>query len=425
MGHIRQANPNNLRPRGMDARIANFVEVDLAAHVESYREELITFRRRLHQHPEVAFKEQRATQWLHDRLQAAGLSPRILPCGTGLACDVGSGPEGVGSVVALRADLDALPIDDEKDVPYRSAVAGVAHACGHDVHTAVVLGAGLVLLDLSKDMALPHTVRLIFQPAEETAAGALEVLRSGELGGVHKVLALHCDPSLEVGMIGLRSGAITSACDFITLELAHSPAAAETGRGRVNLVAAWAAINSSLANAISRQRDVASPISVIWGQISGADDAATNGAPHVVARGTVRCLDEATWRSAADRLRGLIDNFAAANGVEAKVTYDRGTPPTVNDPLITAEFESAVALALGPLNVSQAEQSLGGEDFAWYLRDIPGSLVRLGVRNPADVIRRDLHQGSFDVDESAIEIGVRAFVAAALLSEPFPPSPSV
>lgn len=180
--------------------------------------EMVGVRRDIHAHPEVAWNEVRTTGVVVDRLRQAGLDARLLPGGTGLTCEVVGRP--AGPVVALRADLDALPIDDEKTVDYRSTRPGVAHACGHDVHTAAVLGAGLALARLAAADALPGRVRLVFQSAEEVLpGGALAALAAGALEGVDRVFALHCDPRFEAGTFALRTGPITAATDQVTVRL--------------------------------------------------------------------------------------------------------------------------------------------------------------------------------------------------------------
>ena len=179
---------------------------------------MVALRRDIHAHPELAWHEVRTSALVKDVLVHAGLAPTSLPGGTGLVCDIGG--LGLGPTVALRADLDALPIDDEKDVAYRSSIPGVAHACGHDVHTAVVLGAGLGLARLAAAGALPGRVRLVFQPAEEVLpGGAVAALAAGALEGVGRVFALHCDPRLDVGSVAVRAGPITAAMDSLTVRL--------------------------------------------------------------------------------------------------------------------------------------------------------------------------------------------------------------
>jgi amidohydrolase len=202
----------------------NDLSADLDAFLAASEQELTGFRRDLHANPEPGYAEQRTTRLLAERLAAVGLRPVVLPKGTGLLVDIGisENPESGDQerrVVALRADLDALPMPDEKDVPYRSTVPGVCHACGHDVHTTVLLGTGLFLAGQASAGLLPGRVRLIFQPAEELGTGAQDVIAAGGLESVGRIFALHCDPRLDVGMLGVRSGPITAACDLIKVTL--------------------------------------------------------------------------------------------------------------------------------------------------------------------------------------------------------------
>ena len=199
----------------------NDLLADLDGFLAGHDAELIEFRRDLHAHPELAYAEQRTTRRVALRLAAEGLRPVILPKGTGLIVDIGSEqkPYTERPVVALRADLDALPMADEKDVPYRSTVPNACHACGHDVHTTILLGTGLYLAEQAAAGSLPGRVRLVFQPAEEAASGALDVLAAGGIASVGRIFALHCDPRLDAGHLGVRSGAITAACDKIEVRV--------------------------------------------------------------------------------------------------------------------------------------------------------------------------------------------------------------
>jgi len=199
----------------------NDLLADLDAFLAEHEAELIEFRRDLHAHPELAFNEHRTTRRVAQRLAAAGLRPVILPKGTGMLVDIGSEqvPYTERPVVGLRADMDALPMTDDKDVPYRSTVPNACHACGHDVHTAVLLGTGLFLAGQAAAGLLPGRVRLVFQPAEEAAGGALDVLAAGGMASVGRIFALHCDPRLDAGQLGVRSGAITAACDRIEVRV--------------------------------------------------------------------------------------------------------------------------------------------------------------------------------------------------------------
>ena len=375
----------------------------LAEHEAS----LVAFRRHLHQRPELGRHEHETTRALCERLAAAGLSPQVLAVGTGLVCDVGSGD---GPVVVLRADIDALPLPDEKDVPYRSHVPGVCHACGHDVHTTVVLGAGLVLAG----MDLPGRVRLVFQPAEELMpGGALDVLAEGWLDGASSVFGLHCDPALEVGRVGLKSGPITAAAD--TLEVVLTGPGGHTSRphNTVDLVHALATVATGLPDALSRLVDPRAGMCVVWGTVSAGT--ARNAIPREGRlAGTLRVLDKGAWADAPDLVRRVVDGLVAPYGARATVSYERGVPPVVNDPSAVALLTAAATTALGAGAAVPTLQSLGGEDFAWYLDDVPGAMARLGVKAPGESRTLDLHQGRFDVDEAAIGVGVRLLVATAV-----------
>ncbi|MFJ3813440.1 amidohydrolase [Streptomyces sp. NPDC090056] len=379
------------------------------------RDELIMFRRDLHMHPELGKQEFRTTAALKARLEAAGLAPEVLPAGTGLICDIGT-PDPGRPMLAIRADLDALPIPDVKTVAYRSTVANRAHACGHDVHTTSVLGAGLVLAELDRQGLLPNAVRLIFQPAEEVLpGGAVDVVEAGALNGVGRIIAVHCDPRVDAGKIGLRAGPITSACD--RLEVTLDGPGGHTARPHLttDLVTAAARVATDVPAVLARRVDARSGLSVTWGRIESGH--APNVIPqHAELSGTVRCLDLPAWRDAPDLVHAAIDEIAALHRAKSTVTYVRGVPPVVNDAAVAELLRDAMTARRGVHAIEDTEQSLGGEDFSWYLEHVPGAMARLGVRVPGDTRVRDLHAGDFDVDESAIEAAVELFTAAALLT---------
>ena len=387
------------------------LDVFLAEH----EAELIEFRRDLHMHPELAFNEHRTTRRVALRLAAAGLRPVILPKGTGMLVDIGSEQVAYTDrpVVALRADMDALPMTDDKDVPYRSTVPGVCHACGHDVHATVLLGAGLFLAEQAAAGQLPGRVRLVFQPAEEAGGGALDVLAAGGMASVGRIFALHCDPRLDAGQLGVRSGAITAACDRIQVRVSGPGGHTARPHLTADLVYALAKILTEVPAALSRRVDPRSSLSLVWGRVSAGT--AANAIPDDgVVEGTVRCLDDQAWHAAPDLLKALLESVASAYGVLADLTYTRNVPPTVNEAVSTAMLDAAAERVLGPDSITPAPQSLGGEDFAWYLESIPGSLARLGTRAPGSADDFDIHQASFDVDERAIGVGVKLMAATAL-----------
>ncbi|MGY1811912.1 amidohydrolase [Blastococcus sp. SYSU D00820] len=367
--------------------------------------QLVAVRRHLHAHPELAFAEFETTSFLEQRLRNAGLTPKRLPTGTGLVVEIGSGDP----VVVLRGDIDALPLADLKDVPYASTREGMCHACGHDVHTTVVLGAALALAALDD---LPGTVRCIFQPAEETVpGGATEVVAAGVLDGASRAFALHCDPSIPAGTVGLRTGSITAACDRMDVVLTGPGGHTARPQLTVDLVDALGRLITDLPALLSRQVDPRAGMSLVWGAVNAG--VAANAIPQRgQLRGTVRVLDREAWQTAEDRLRGLVERVAATTGAGVEVDYVRGVPPVVNDPRSVALLRSAALETVGQEGVRLSPQSMGGEDFGWFADVLPIALARLGTHGGGAPL--DLHRGTFDVDERAIGVGVRLLARTAL-----------
>lgn len=377
----------------------------LDAWVDEHLPELVGVRRHLHMHPELAYAEVETTAYLEQRLTEAGLAPRRLPSGTGLVVEVGSG----SPTVVLRADIDALPLADLKDVPYASTREGMCHACGHDVHTTVALGAVLALAGLDD---LPGTVRCVFQPAEETVpGGATHVLAAGVLDGASRAFALHCDPAIPVGTVGLRTGSITAACDRIDVTLTGPGGHTARPQLTVDLVDALGRLVTGLPGLLSRQVDPRAGFSLVWGAVNAG--VAANAIPQRgTLRGTVRVLDRDEWKRAEDLLRRLVEQVVAPTGADVEVEYVPGVPPVVNDPRAVALFRTAAMQTVGAENVRQSPQSMGGEDFGWFADVLPIALARLGTHGGGPPL--DLHRGTFDVDERAIGVGVRLMVRTAL-----------
>jgi len=383
----------------------------IAPLLEPLLPELVDIRRDLHMHPETARAEVRTTRRVADRLEAAGLKPALLPR-TGLICDVGD-PCAGGPLVALRADLDALPLPEETRLPYASTVEGVAHACGHDIHTTCVLGAGLLLADLAAAGELPGRVRLVFQPAEEVMpGGALDVLAAGGLDGVERIYALHCDPHTDVGRIGSRVGPITAASDQVHVRL--------TGRGghtsrphlTEDVVFALGQVIVGVPGVLSRRVDPRAGAALVWGSVQAGSAANAIPARGEVA-GTFRCLDSDVWASAGALVADAVRDIVRPYGVQADITYVRGVPPTLNEAASVEILEAAVRGELGADAVELTPQSLGGEDFAWMLEKVPGAMLRLGTRTPGGRTY-DLHRPDYRPDERAVGIGTRVLTAIAL-----------
>ncbi len=381
----------------------------LVQEVDALSDELVELRRDLHAHPELAWHEERTTALVAKRLGDAGLEVQLLPR-SGLLAEVG---DGTGPVVALRADLDALPVSDLTEDPWASTVPGAAHACGHDVHTAALLGAGLALQEMHRSSLLPGRVRLLFQPAEEVMpGGALELISSGVLEGAARVFALHCDPTLDVGRVGLRQGPVTGAADALTVRLRGKGGHTSRPHLTQDLTYALATLLTALPGVLSRRLDPRAGASVVWGMVRAGS--AKNVIPSAgEATGTVRMLDAVAWAKAEGLVREVIEQIIAPYGVEAEITYVRGVPPVVNEPASTAVLTRAVQDVLGEEAAVATAQSLGGEDFAWYLESVPGAMARLGTRTPGGPTY-DLHQGDLRIDERSIAVGAKVLGAAAV-----------
>ena len=389
------------------APVSHAVEAWLAAHAD----DLVAWRRHLHRHPELSRQEFATTQFIAERLAGAGLNPKVLPNGTGLTCDFG--PED-GPRVALRADIDALPMAEQTGAPYASLVPGVTHACGHDAHTAILLGAALALASAPE---LPVGVRLVFQAAEELMpGGAIDAISAGVLSGVSRIFALHCDPRLEVGRVATLTGPITSAAD--TIEIAVTGPGGHTSRPHLtaDLVYGLGTLITGLPGVLSRRIDPRNSTVMVWGAVNSG--AAANAIPQSGRlAGTVRTASRDTWVAMESVVEEAVASLLEPLNIEHTLTYHRGVPPVVNEAVSTRMLTHAIE-AIGPDVLAETQQSGGGEDFSWYLEQVPGAMGRLGVW-PGSGPQLDLHQPTFDLDERALAIGVRAMTGvvdqAALL----------
>ncbi|MEV7973218.1 amidohydrolase [Cellulomonas sp. NPDC089187] len=383
--------------------------------VGSLTDELIEIRRDLHAHPELGRTEQRTTRVVAERLRAAGLEPRLLP-GTGLTCDIGPNPVSTGRRwIGLRADLDALPVPETTGLPFASTVANVAHACGHDVHTVAVLGAGLVLAELHEAGELPTGVRLIFQPAEEVQpGGALDVIAAGGLDGLGRIFAVHCDPKVDVGQIGSRIGPITSASDEVTVVLTGPGGHTSRPHLTADVVYALGQVITQVPAVLGRRLDPRAGVNLTWGAVQAGQ--AHNAIPSSGSvRGTLRCLEVRAWERASQVFHEAVEQVVAPYGVQVEIRHQRGVPPVENDERAVAVLEAAARDVLGEDAVQLTEQSLGGEDFAWYLTKVPGAMARLGTRTPGGR-SYDIHQGNLVIDERAVCAGASLLARAALLA---------
>ncbi len=396
----------------MTTQKADPVIPDLDPYVRPLLDELVRMRRDIHAHPELAREERRTTSVVMQALIEAGLDPQPL-MGTGLTCDVT--PPAWSHTLGLRADMDALPLAEETNLEFASTVPGVSHACGHDMHTAIVAGAGMVLARLAREGRLESRVRLVFQPAEEIMpGGALDVISGGRLTGVDRMLAVHCDPHLDAGNIGTRAGPITSASDHVTITVSGHGGHTSRPHLTQDVVYILGDLATRVPAILSRRLDPRSGVSLVWGSVHAGQ--APNAIPaQGCLSGTLRCLDLETWTRAGAILREVVESVATGYRAKVELEHEQGVPPTVNDPASVALQDAAIVAALGPFASVPTEQSMGGEDFAWYLKSIPGALARLGTRTPGGKTY-DLHRADYIPDERAIDVGVRFLVMSALLS---------
>ena len=385
----------------------------LVQHVDRRREDLLEWRRDLHAHPEVSWQEHRTTSEVMNRLRSAGIPARAM-AGSGAIADLGASNPRVR--VALRADLDALPVEELTGLPFASRQQGVSHACGHDVHTVGVLGAGLALQDAAQELeSLGVAVRLIFQPAEESMpGGAHKVVEDGWMAGVDRVLALHCDPSIDVGTIGLKTGPITAASDSVHVTL--------TGRGghtsrphlTQDLTYALGKVITDVPAALSRRLDPRSGTALVWGAVrSGTVANVIPSRGECV--GTLRMLDSETWATTGPLIEEIVHAVVSPYGVTAEVRHVKGVPPVDNDAAAIGAMTAAAGAVLGPTAVVPTRQSLGGEDLGWLLTEVPGAMARLGTRTPGGPTH-ELHQGDLVVDEESVLVAAKFLAASVLCS---------
>ena len=365
----------------------------------------VELRRDLHRHPELGWTERRSTYRVAEALRAMGLEPEVRLDGVGLTVEVGSGNPTVG----FRADLDGLAIEEENAVAYRSQVPGVMHACGHDAHAAIAVGIARVLSGLPD---LPGSVRIVFQPAEEQLpSGAIALCDEGVTDGVHAFLAYHVDPALEPGKVGLRVGPITSASNKIEITLRGPGGHTSRPHRTVDLVNVAARVVTELPVRLREVIDPRHTVVLVFGKIAGGT--ADNAIPTTVEMGgTLRVLDTDLWRTLPKLLDQALGEIVRPYGATATLDYYQGAPPVDNHADVIESVRLAATEWLGREAAVSTHQSLGSEDFSWFIQDIPGAMVRLGAALPDRSV--DLHSATFDIDESAIETGILLGASALL-----------
>ncbi len=382
--------------------------------VDRHWEQIVSIRRHLHCHPEPSGEETETSQFLFRLLQDAGASPHYGPEGRGVMVDCPA--ESMPRRLALRADIDALRIQDQKEVPYRSQQPGVMHACGHDAHTAMLAGALLTLLELESQGALPWPVswRGIFQPSEETGTGAREMIECGAMEDIDAIIATHVDPTREAGKVGLRWGVLTANCDDTRLVVTGQGGHAARPHETIDPVAAAAQLMNSLYVMLPRTTDSQEALVLTIGQLLAGHN--PNVVPEqVTLLGTLRSLDRRVRQEAKEKIRQVAQGVAIATGTKIDVEFNTGVLGVVNAPGLNHLLQIAATDVLGDDNVEAIPRpSMGSEDFAAYLDLAPGAMFRLGAAAPK-ATRTFLHSPMFDIDERALAIGAKILARTAVL----------
>jgi amidohydrolase len=384
---------------------------DFLTRARGFAADLVDIRRDLHRHPELAFQEVRTAGVVAAALEDLGLEPRRGVGRTGVVADVRGGP---GPVVALRADMDALPIHEDADHDYRSTVDGVMHACGHDAHTAGLIGAARLLVAARDEGALPGTVRLLFQPSEEGVddegkSGATRMLEDGALEGVDAAVGLHVGGPLPAGRIFVAPGAIMGGGEEIVVEVRGKAAHAALPHDGIDAIVLAAQGVVAAQAAVSRCIPPTEPGIVTFGRIAGGR-AANVVADRVVLHGTLRYFQPEIRDALRAAVRGAFEGLRA-QGAEVDVEFLPGYPPVVNDPGATAVVEEALIAQVGRERVVPMSPVLLAEDFAFLARKVPAVFVWLGaaLEDP-----RQHHHPRFDIDESVLPLGAATLAHAAL-----------
>ena len=364
---------------------------------------LIEIRRHLHSHPELSGQEHHTAAFVAGVLSSNGVHVREGVGKTGVIGEVQGTPSD-RPCLAIRTDMDALPIQERTGLEYASKAAGIMHACGHDVHTTVGLGTAMVLSQLAEE--LPGKVRFLFQPAEEVAQGASWMVQDKAMDNVSAILSLHVFPSIPAGKVGIRYGALTAAADELDIVIVGESGHGARPHEAIDAIWIAAQVITTLQQAISRTQNPLRPVVLSIGQINGGR------APNVIAdsvklRGTVRSLHPETRANLPLWIEKIVGNVCASYGAQYQVDYRPGTPGVQNDLALSQLLQTAAEEAWGSDRVQVlTEPSLGAEDFSLYLEHAPGSMFRLGVGYEDRAINYPLHHPQFEVNESAIVTGV-------------------
>ncbi|WP_064196169.1 MULTISPECIES: M20 family metallopeptidase [Emticicia] len=380
------------------------IDLKIKQLAKDYAAEVVANRRHLHTNPELSFQEYNTAKFVAQRLKDIGLTPQEGIANTGVVALV-EGKNPSSKVIGLRADMDALPIFEKNDVPYKSQNEGVMHACGHDVHTSSLLGTAKILYQLREEFE--GTVKLVFQPAEEKAPGGASIMiKEGVLENPSpaSMLGQHVAPNIPVGKIGFREGMYMASTDEIYMTIKGKGGHGAMPDQLIDPVLIASHVIVSLQQIISRNRKPANPSVLSFGRFIA--DGVTNVIPNeVTIQGTFRCMDEEWREDGLRRMKKMAEGISEAMGAKCEFEIVRGYPFLKNHPELTRRMKAEAINYMGSDNVIDLDLWMAGEDFAFYSQVVDSCFYRLGTRNEAKGIISGVHTPTFDIDESALEIG--------------------
>ncbi len=384
----------------------------LFAQIDAINDKVVTIRHDLHEHPELSGHEEHTKYLVKGILEASGYKVKEFDDHYGLIADLDSPNIGTKRV-AIRADMDALPIEEHTNAPYASRVPGVMHACGHDSHTAIALGAAIALAEFKGQ--LPGNIRFIFQPSEESKeGGSIQMIEGGALEGVDAIFGLHAYPYLPTGQIGYKYGVMMASADVFTIEVFGKAAHGARPHEGVDAILVTAMIINSLNHIVSRRIDPLHPAVISLGQIEGGS-APNIICDHVKVRGTVRTVNEEIRKNIPEMMEESIKGIAKSMGAKFNFDYEFGQPELINDDKMVDVIVEAAKEVVGAENCIDLEDPvMGGEDFSEYLQIVPGAFFRLGTCNKEKETCVSQHNSRFNVDDDALQIGMKILSSAAL-----------
>ena len=370
--------------------------------------DLIQLRRHFHAHPELSGQEYQTAALVAGELRKSGWEVKEAVGRTGVVAEMGNKS---GPVVGLRVDMDALPIEERTGLDYSSSIQGLMHACGHDLHTCIGLGVAKVL---ANHKFTNSRIRIIFQPAEEIAQGANWMKAESVLEGVQALFGVHVYPDLSVGKIGIKSGTFTAAAAELEIDIIGNGGHGARPHEGIDTIWIAAKVISGLQEAISRRLDALKPVVISFGKISGGN-AFNVIAERIKLLGTVRCLDSTLYENLPQWIEKIVQNIASNYGAQANINFKSIAPPVYNDPELTSLLSECAKIFMDEEDIVSLENpSLGAEDFAFFLQDVPGTMFRLGVAGEKGCA--PLHSGNFSLDERSLELGIKILSQTIIIS---------